>query len=52
MSMKKSTWRVACLHPAPYVLDKQGIVRWRFIETDYRKRHSNAQILEALRKIT
>jgi peroxiredoxin len=39
-------------HPATYVLDKQGVVRWRFIETDYRKRPTNAQILEALRKIT
>jgi peroxiredoxin len=39
-------------HPATYVLDKQGIVRWRFIETDYKKRPTNAQILEALRKIT
>jgi peroxiredoxin len=38
-------------HPATYVLDKQGIVRWRFIETDYKKRPTNAQILEALRKI-
>jgi peroxiredoxin len=38
-------------HPATYVLDKQGVVRWRFIETDYKKRPTNAQILEALRKI-
>jgi peroxiredoxin len=38
-------------HPSTYVLDKQGIVRWRFIETDYKKRPTNAQILEALRKI-
>lgn len=38
-------------HPATYVLDQQGVVRWRFIETDYRKRPTNAQILEALRKI-
>ena len=38
-------------HPATYVLDRQGVVRWRFIETDYRKRPTNAQILQALRKI-
>jgi peroxiredoxin len=38
-------------HPATYVLDQQGIVRWRFIETDYKKRPTNGQILEALRKI-
>lgn len=38
-------------HPATYVVDKLGIVRWRSIETDYRKRPANAQILEALRKL-
>jgi peroxiredoxin len=38
-------------HPATYVLDKKGVVRWRFIETDYKKRPTNTQILEALRKI-
>jgi len=38
-------------HPATYVIDKQGVVRWRFVEVDYRKRHTNEQILEALRKI-
>lgn len=38
-------------HPTTYVIDKQGVVRWRFIETDYRKRPSNDQILEALRKL-
>ena len=38
-------------HPAVYVIDPQGTVRWRFIEVDYRKRASNAQILQALKKI-
>jgi peroxiredoxin len=38
-------------HPATYVLDRRGVVRWRFIETDYKKRPTNEQILEALRKI-
>jgi peroxiredoxin len=38
-------------HPATYVIDRQGIVRWRFIETDYKKRPTNDQILEALRKL-
>jgi peroxiredoxin len=38
-------------HPATYVLDQRGVVRWRFIETDYKKRPTNAQILEALRTI-
>ena len=38
-------------HPATYVIDKQGIVRWKFIETDYKKRPTNDQILAALRQI-
>jgi peroxiredoxin len=38
-------------HPATYVIDKQGVVRWKFVEVDYRKRATNEQILEALRKI-
>jgi len=38
-------------HPATYVIDKKGIVRWRFIETDYKKRPTNDQILAALRKL-
>ena len=39
-------------HPATYVIDKQGVVRWKYIEVDYRKRPSNEQILQALRKIS
>jgi peroxiredoxin len=38
-------------HPATYVIDQQGVVRWRFIETDYKKRPTNEQILAALRNI-
>jgi peroxiredoxin len=38
-------------HPATYVIDKQGVVRWKFVEVDYRKRATNEQILAALRKI-
>lgn len=38
-------------HPATYVIDQQGAVRWRFVETDYKKRPTHRQILEALRKI-
>jgi peroxiredoxin len=38
-------------HPATYVIDKQGVVRWKFVEVDYRKRAINEQILAALRKI-
>jgi len=39
-------------HPATYVIDKQGLVRWKYIEVDYRKRPSNEQILQALRKLS
>jgi len=38
-------------HPATYVIDRQGIVRWKFIEVDYKIRPSNAAILEALKAI-
>ncbi len=38
-------------HPATYLIDKQGVVRWKFVEVDYRKRPTNAQIIEALRRI-
>ncbi len=38
-------------HPATYVIDMQGIVRWKFVEVDYRVRPANEQILSELRKI-
>ena len=38
-------------HPATYVIDKQGVVRWKYIEVDYRKRPTNEQILKVLRKL-
>ena len=38
-------------HPATYIIDKKGVLRWRFVEVDYRKRPTNEQILEGLRKI-
>lgn len=38
-------------HPATYVIDKRGVVRWKFIEVDYKKRPTNEQILRALRTI-
>ena len=34
--------------PTTFVIDRQGIVRWKFVEEDYRVRASNEQILEAL----
>lgn len=39
-------------HPTTYVIDKQGIVRWKFTEVDYRKRPSNEQILQELSKLS
>jgi peroxiredoxin len=38
-------------HPATYVIDPQGVVRWQFIEVDYKKRASNEQIRRELAKI-
>lgn len=36
-------------HPATYVIDKKGIVRWKFLDVNYRVRPTNEQILEALK---
>jgi peroxiredoxin len=38
-------------HPATYVIDKSGIVRWKFAEIDYRVRPTNKQILTALKAL-
>jgi len=35
-------------HPATFVIDKEGVVRWSFVEVDYSIRPSNEQVLEAL----
>lgn len=35
-------------HPATYVIDKQGIVRWKFVEVDYTVRATNEMIRKAL----
>lgn len=35
-------------HPAVFVIDQQGRVRWSKIETDYRQRPSNAEVAAAL----
>lgn len=35
-------------HPTTLVLDRDGVVRWKFIETDYRVRPTNEMIIEAL----
>ena len=38
-------------HPATYVIDKEGIVRWAFVEVDYSIRPSNEDVLAALATI-
>jgi peroxiredoxin len=35
-------------HPTTLVLDRDGVVRWKFIETNYRIRPTNEMILDAL----
>lgn len=35
-------------HPATYVIDREGVVRWRFVEIDYRKRPTNDMVVRAL----
>ncbi len=35
-------------HPAVFVIDREGTIRWSKIETDYRQRASNAEIRAAL----
>ena len=35
-------------HPATYVIDKEGSVRWKFVEVDYKVRATNDMILQAL----
>jgi peroxiredoxin len=38
-------------HPTTYVLDKKGVVRWKFTEIDYKIRPSNAMILAEIEKL-
>ena len=35
-------------HPTTLVIDREGVVRWRFTEKNYRVRPTNEMILEAL----
>ena len=35
-------------HPATYVVDREGIVRWKFVEVDYTARPGNEEVLAAL----
>ena len=36
-------------HPTTFVIDRVGVVRWKFVETDYRVRPTNEEIVAALR---
>ena len=38
-------------HPTTYVIDRQGVVRWKFTEVNYKIRPTNAMILDALAKL-
>ena len=38
-------------HPTTYILDRQGIVRWKFTELDYKIRPTNTAILDQLKKL-
>lgn len=43
--------RGAIPHPATYVIDRQGVVRWRDVQTDYTIRPSNEAVRAALREL-
>ena len=43
--------RRAIPHPTVLVIDKQGVVRWKFIEIDYRIRPTNEDILAAVAEL-
>ena len=38
-------------HPTTLIIDKDGVVRWKFIETDFRIRPTNEAILMALAEL-
>lgn len=38
-------------HPTTLVVDRKGVIRWRFTEVDYRIRPSNEDILKQVAKI-
>ncbi len=39
-------------HPATFLIDRSGIVRWRFVEVDYKVRPSNEEILRELDRLS
>jgi peroxiredoxin len=38
-------------HPTTYVIDREGVVRWKFTEVNYRVRPTNEMVIEALRQV-
>jgi peroxiredoxin len=38
-------------HPATYIIDTEGVVRWKYVEVDYSKRPTNEQVLQELMKV-
>ncbi len=38
-------------HPATLIIDRKGIVRWKFVEVDYKIRPSNDDLLREINKI-
>lgn len=38
-------------HPTTYVIDRQGVVRWKFTEVNYKIRPTNQMILDALANV-
>lgn len=38
-------------HPTTYVIDRDGVVRWKFTEVDYRIRPENEDVAAALAEI-
>ncbi len=39
-------------HPTVFVIDRQGVVRWKFIEINYKIRPTNDDILAALSELS
>ena len=38
-------------HPTTLVIDREGVVRWKFIEINYKIRPTNAQVAAALAEV-
>lgn len=38
-------------HPTIFLIDREGVVRWKFIEINYKIRPTNDDVLEALRAL-